>query len=122
MVVAAWALAAHVHNCEVVWLVEVEATIGRCTRERLDILSTHGRVTLPQNAFSVTIAWNQLSQVTGPAVLALAQMAQHDSCRHAIVQAGGVPPLVLLCFKNQSSAVLTQVSWHGKLGSSCLAS
>lgn len=48
-------------------------------------------------------------QVTGPAVLALSQMAQHEKCRHALGLAGGVPPLVFLCFNNQSPAVLTQV-------------
>ncbi|CAN0501875.1 unnamed protein product, partial [Laminaria digitata] len=40
--------------------------------------------------------------------MALSQMAQHEACQRALGLAGGVPPLVLLCFDNQSPAVLTQ--------------
>ena len=50
------------------------------------------------------------TKVSGPAVLALSQMAHHEACQRALGLAGGVPPLVLLCFTSQSPAVLTQVS------------
>ncbi|CAN0230925.1 unnamed protein product, partial [Hapterophycus canaliculatus] len=46
--------------------------------------------------------------VTGPAVLALSQMAHHEACQRALGLAGGVPPLVLLCFTCRSPAVLVQ--------------
>lgn len=51
-----------------------------------------------------------VTKVSGPAVLALSQMAHHEACQRALGLAGGVPPLVLLCFTSQSPAVLTQVS------------
>lgn len=55
-------------------------------------------------------------KVTGPAVLALSQMAHHEACQRALGLAGGVPPLVLLCFTCQSPAVLVQVSFFVWIG------
>lgn len=59
---------------------------------------------------SLLLAGAHALKVTGPAVLALSQMAHHEACQRALGLAGGVPPLVLLCFTSQSPAVLTQVS------------
>ncbi|CAM9873374.1 unnamed protein product [Pylaiella littoralis] len=59
-------------------------------------------------AFLVGMLSNSNDLVTGPAVLALSQMAHHEACQRALGLAGGVPPLVLLCFTSQSPAVLTQ--------------
>eukprot|EP00904_Undaria_pinnatifida_P004808 jgi/Undpi1/1457/HiC_scaffold_11.g04848.m1 len=60
-------------------------------------------------AFLVGMLNNPNELVIGPAVMGLSQMAQHEACQRALGLAGGIPPLVLLCFENQSPAVLTQV-------------
>ncbi|CAM9399461.1 unnamed protein product [Ectocarpus sp. 12 AP-2014] len=60
-------------------------------------------------AFLVGMLTNPNELVTGPAVLALSQMAHHEACQRALGLAGGIPPLVLLCFTSQSPAVLVQV-------------
>ncbi|CAN0100954.1 unnamed protein product [Ectocarpus sp. 6 AP-2014] len=59
-------------------------------------------------AFLVGMLTNPNELVTGPAVLALSQMAHHEACQRALGLAGGIPPLVLLCFTSQSPAVLVQ--------------
>eukprot|EP00903_Cladosiphon_okamuranus_P006097 g6007.t1 len=59
-------------------------------------------------AFLVGMLSNPNELVTGPAVLALSQMAHHEACQRALGLAGGVPPLVLLCFTSKSPAVLAQ--------------
>ncbi|CAM9715093.1 unnamed protein product, partial [Sphacelaria rigidula] len=72
---------------------------------------THPEVMLHAGApaFLVGMLSSPNELVTGPAVLALSQMAHHEACRRALGVAGGIPPLVLLASTSQSPAVLTQV-------------
>lgn len=86
-------------------------------RRRLRFFSTQTRTTIPAllccrccRTASLWFTGVHVTKVSGPAVLALSQMAHHEACQRALGLAGGVPPLVLLCFTSQSPAVLTQVS------------
>lgn len=73
---------------------------------RTEATTSHDLSTL----LSLLFAAVRATKVTGPAVLALSQMAHHEACQRALGLAGGIPPLVLLCFTSQSPAVLVQVS------------